>query len=205
MSKMTKSEFYNLIDEWISQPKERWNHVTLVAYFYHKYKQRNGVNFTPNRWSGNPASSKECRDIARIFKLFAIDNYSELNSENKKLERIKTNQKIYNYINWIFDFKYRYGDNGVAVTTQFLFAPYNLNEFQIMYSKALKKNDSASKIDKLLNWCKKEMPEILDSHEIQNIKDIELIKKYAEMYNLEDNSNEIILIKKSIKMGLINE
>lgn len=203
MAKMTKQEFYNQIEEWISAPKEKWNHVTLVAYFYHKYYQRNGIQFTPARWSGNPASSKECRDMSRIFNTFAVDNYKELSSEEKRKERAKVNKKIYNYINWMFDYKHRYGDKGKAVTTQFFLSPYALNEFQVMYNRAMKKRSSKSKIEQLVSWCKNEMPELLEIHQIDKADDIKLIDKYADMYHLSDSSNERRLVNKASAMGII--
>lgn len=201
--KMTKQEFYNIIEEWISAPREKWNHVTVVAYFYHKYFQRNGIHFTPARWSGNPASSKECRDFARVFKIFAPDNYSDLDYAKKQEVRVATYTKIYNYINWMFDYKHRYGDKGQAVTTQFFISPYALNEFQIMYKRALRKQESRSKIKELISWCQSEMPEILEVHQIEKPDDLKLINKYADMYSLEDSSNERRLINQAQKMGII--
>lgn len=200
---MTKKEFYDKIEEWISHPKDRWNHVTAVAYFYHKYHERNGVHFTPARWSGNPASSKECRDFAKVFKIFVDENYDNMSASNKREERIRVYQKIYNYINWMFDYKHRYGDKGRAVTTQFFIAPYSLNEFVVMYNRAMKKAASKGTIDKLIKWCKEEMPEVLDSHQITKAEDIKLIDKYADMYGLPENSNERRLVARASEMGII--
>lgn len=200
---MTKEEFYQKIDEWIKQPKENWNHITLVAYFYHKYFKRNGIHFTPARWSGNPASSKECRDMAKIFEIFAVEGYKELPPSEKKIERERVINKIYNYINWMFDYKYRYGNKGVGVTTQFFLSPYSLNEFQIMYDRALKKQSSKSKIEELILWCKAEIPDVLEIHQIEKADDLKLITQYADMYKLSDASNERRLLNKAAKMGII--
>ena len=200
--KMTKQEFCDIIDEWISAPKSKWNHVTLVAYFYYKYKEKNGVHFTPTKWTGNPASSKECRDIKKVFDSFAPD-YANLKADEKKELRVKTYIKIYNYINWMFDYKHRYGDKGKAVTTQFFLSPYAINEFQIMYNRALKKTESEDKIGTLLDWCKKEMPELLDSHQVFKADDLNLIQKYADMYSLEESSNERRLVKQAKVLGII--
>ncbi len=201
--KMTKEEFYNVIEEWISKPKESWNHITLVAYFYWKYKQKNGVEYTPARWSGNPASSKECRDFTKVFNSFAPDKYSDLPMEEKRIVRIDTYNKVYNYINWMFDYKCRYGDNSKAITTQFFLAPYSMNEFQLMYSKAVKAGKSKDKITELISWCQKENPEVLDLHQIEKPDDIKMILKYAERYCLPDNATERILVKKAMQMGII--
>ena len=106
---MTRTEFYQRIDHWISQEKSKWNHLTLMAYFYHKYNKRTGVNFMPASWKSNPALTKESRDFSKLFKLFAPDNYKSCSKEVKKEIRHEVNQKIYNYINWMFDYKFRFG------------------------------------------------------------------------------------------------
>lgn len=203
MLKMTKQEFYDSIDEWISAPREKWNHVTFVAYFHHKYFQKNGTHFATLRWNGNPASSKECRDMAKIFEIFASEDYKELPSDLKQLEKERVNRKIYSYINWMFDYKHRYGDKGLAITTQFFLAPYSINEFQIMYDKALKQKSSTATIEELIIWCKNEMPEVLNEHQISRPEDIKLIDKYADLYKLPDSSNERKLVSKAIAMGIV--
>ena len=129
---MTKNEFYKVAEDWISHPKENWNHLTLMAYFYHKYKKRSGVNFYPASWSGNPALTKESRDFAKLFKIWAPEDYALLDSDKKRGARSIVNQKAYNYINWMFDYKFRYGNKAVTGTGIFL-NNNMLNEFEVMY------------------------------------------------------------------------
>jgi len=200
---MTRDEFYNSIEKWISAPKEGWNHITLMAYFFHKYEKKNGSRYMPTTWRGNPGSTKECKDISKIFNNFAPDDYKTLSSEEKKQIKSKVNRKIVNYINWMFDYKYRYGNKGRAITTQFFLAPYALNEFQIMYDSAIRNFKSKNTIAKLVSWCKKEAPSILDNHELDSENDLKLIAKYAEMYSLESSSDEMRVISKAKAMGII--
>lgn len=202
-STMTKEQFYNIIEEWVSKPRDTWNHVTLVAYFYKKYKEKNGINFTPSSWRGNPASSKECRDIKKLFDLFSPNDYEELGKEKKLEVKSEIYNKIYNYINWMFDYKYRQADKSMAITTQFFLSPYNLNQFQIMYNNAMSKKKDLNKIDILLKWCKDELPDILDNHQIAKPDDLLLINKYADSYNLNDFSSERKVLKKAKELGLI--
>lgn len=157
----------------------------------------------PVRWAGNPASSKECKDMSKIFNIFAPNNYTELSSDEKSKIRTEVYNKMYNYINWMFDYKCRFGNNSMAVTTQFFLSPYSLNEFQLMYSKAIKNTKSKSKIEDLISWCKQEIPDILENHQLDRGEDIKMIIRYADMHNLQENSVERKLISKAMEMGII--
>lgn len=200
---MTREEFYNVLSEWTTQPLEKWNHVTMVAFFYSKFKEKNGIDFMPVRWSGNPASSKECRDIAKLFRMFVPENYDDLNPFDKIEYRQAAYQKIYHYIDWMFNYKHRMGDSGKAITTQFFLAPYTLNEFLIMYNKAKNKQKTKSKIDLLITWCKTETPEIFEKHQLETASDLKFIEKYIQSYKLDQNSLESRVINKSKELGLI--
>jgi len=199
---MTRNEFYQQIEYWISQEKSRWNHLTLMAYFFHKYKKRSGVNFIPASWKSNPALTKESKDFAKLFKLFAPDDYKNLNSDRKKEVRHVVNQKIYNYVNWMFDYKFRYGNKTVTGTGIFL--NHNmLNEFEVMYDLHKKKSDEKAGIETLLEWVKTEIPEVLDSHQLERINDLGMISKYIEMYKLDASAPETKLIAKAQELKLI--
>ena len=39
---MNIEEFFQKTEEWISQDKAKWNFVTLMAYFCHKYNKNYG-------------------------------------------------------------------------------------------------------------------------------------------------------------------
>lgn len=202
MASMTKDEFYKNLDNWLAKPKEKWNHVTMVAYFYKKYYLINDTHFIPSRWSGNPGSSKECRDIKRIFDLFSSEDYQELDVQERIQERVKVYSKIYNYINWLFDFKYRNIDR-TAITTQFMLQPYNINAFNLAYKKALQKQKSKDTIDVFKEWCKKSVPELLSKFQIESKDDLILISRYIKTYELGNESVEYKAVSYAKEIGLI--
>ena len=117
---MNQQEFYENIPNWISKDKDSWNHITLMAYFCHKYKEKHGVNFRLVRWKGDPGKGKESRDFAKLFKVLAPEDYNNLTGGDKQDIRSGVILKIYNYINWMFDYKSRRGDKSVTGTGLFL-------------------------------------------------------------------------------------
>lgn len=202
---MSEEEFFNNIDTWIQANVSDWNHVTLLAFFCFKYKERNGVAFRFLKNRKGPTLGKEASDFARLFRQFAPANYQDLHPDDKNEARAEVNLKIKNYISWIFDYKYRYEDKGKAVTTQFFLAPYTINEFELMYNKALRKQKNKARIEDLVAWCEKEIPEVFSLHQLEKPDDLKLIKSYADMYKLKEDSNERKLLNQAVKIGLINE
>ena len=199
---MTRQEFLQKIDDWVSKDKDKWNHITLMAYFYKKYFQKNGVHFIPASWNGEPAKTKESRDFSKLFKKFAPEDYDKLSGEAKGEAKLFVVMKVYHYISWPFDWKCRAGDRSVN-GTQFFLVPSLINEFERAYTKHLSKNASKSKFDILIDWCKKENPEILDSHQLEKPEHIKMIIRYAEMYKLEQTSPELKTITKAKELGLV--
>jgi len=199
---MTRYEFYEMIEEWISKDKEKWNHVTLMAYFYYKYRQKTGANFMPASWKTNPALTKECRDFSKLSKLWAPAHYDFLDSEGKAKARISINQKIYNYINWMFDYKFRYG--GKVVTGTGIFLNHNmLNEFEVMYNAYLSKSRESQGIAALIEWAKIHVPSVLDNHQLERVEDIGMISRYIQMYELDVSAPEHKLVSKAKELKLI--
>ena len=199
---MTRNEFYQKIEEWILNPKEKWNHMTLMAYFYHKYKIRTGTNFYPATWNGNPALTKESRDFSKLFKLFAVDNYKNISQARKAEEKKGVNQKIYNYINWMFDYKFRYGRKAVTGTGIFL-NNNMLNEFEVMYNSHIQKAQEKDGIGSLIKWAEENAPNVLSNHQLERIEDLAMIEKYIGMYSLKDDSDEYKLISRAKEVSLI--
>ena len=180
---MTQDEFYENIPAWISKDKSSWNHITLMAYFCHKYEQKNGVRFRLVRWKSDPGKGKESRDFSKLFKTLAPENYSLLSSDEKRVRREELNVKIYNYINWMFDYKFRRGDRSVTGTQIFLL-PSMINEFERMYSSYLAKKRQNSTFEGLMNWIDENVSEVLETHDIEDIGDIKMLQKYADLYSL---------------------
>lgn len=199
---MTQDEFYEKIPEWISKPKETWNHITLMAYFCNKYELKNGVRFRLVRWNKDPGKGKESRDFAKLFKTLAPENYSLMDKEAKEKVKHNVNLKIYNYINWMFDYKFRRGDKSVTGTKLFLM-PSMINEFERMYSTYLAKKEQTKTISHLIEWAKEKVPDLFDFHELEDFRDLKMLQKYADSYSLDNNSNEVLLLNKAKEIGLL--
>lgn len=199
---MNQEEFYSKIPEWIEAPKSSWNHITLMAYFCHKYEVKNGVRFRLVRWKQDPGKGKESRDFSRLFKILAPENYSLLSKEEKSAKREEVNVKIYNYINWMFDFKFRRGERSVTGTQIFLM-PAMINEFERMYADFLRKKKNAGDIRGLISWIKDNAPLVLDDHEIEDVNDIKMLQRYVEAYSLGENSPEFSVVKRAKSVGII--
>ena len=129
---MNQSEFLEKAAIWIEADKSSWTHITLLAYFCHRYKEINNVRFRFARWGGHPAKTKESRDFSRLIKSFLPEDFDNLTKERKKEAKKKSISKSYNYINWIFDYKFRTNDRSVTGTGIFL--NHNImNHFERMW------------------------------------------------------------------------
>ena len=199
---MNEQEFFNSIDTWIAAPKVKWTHVTLLAYFCHKYEKKNGIRFRLVRARKGPTMGKEAADFAKLFRTLAPDNYKELSKSKKDEVREKTNMKVFNYINWMFDYKFRRGQQSVNGTRLFL-VPSLIVEFERMYAGYLSKRINDDKLGKLISWCKAELSDIFESHQLEREDDIRMIQKYADMYSLGPDSPERKVLEKAKEFKLL--
>jgi hypothetical protein len=199
---MNEEEFYNNAEKWLQADKSKWTHVTLLAHFCKKYEEINGIKFRLVRSRKGPTMGKEAADFAKLFRTLAPENYKMLDKEAKKVIRYKTNIKVFNYINWMFDYKFRRGQQSVNGTRLFLI-PSLIVEFERMYSDYLSKKSIENNFEKLLSWCKAEAKEIFDTHQLTREDDIKMIKRYAEMYQLDDLSVEKRVLAKACEVGLL--
>lgn len=199
---MNEAEFYNNIEDWISKDKETWNHITYLAYFCHKYEKTNGVRFRLVRGRKGPTMGKEAGDFAKLFRMLAPENYSSLGSEEKKKIRAEINWKVYNYINWMFDYKFRMKMGSVNGTR--LFHTNSLIvEFERMYDAHQKKKKGANKMSQFLEWCKASAPDVLDMHQLDEPKDLKMLLTYADNYKLGLDTGERKALAKAKEMGLL--
>ncbi len=198
---MTQDEFHDKIEYWIGKEKSEWNHITLVAYFCNKYYKKNGVRFRLVRWKEEPGRGKESRDFAKLLEIFLPENYKELNRETKAHLKSDAIIKAYNYINWMFDFKFRSGERSVTGTQLFL-SPSMINEFERMYSSYLERNRKKSTMKDLIEWAEKNIPDIFKSHQIEEESDLKHLERYAKQYDLDQNSNEYAIINEAKRMGI---
>ena len=199
---ISEEEFFNNIPEWIKADISTWTHVTLLAYFCHKYEQKNGVRFRLVRANKGPTLGKEAADFAKLFRTIAPENYKELPKDQKEKTKKDVNMKIYNYINWMFDYKFRRGNQSVNGTRLFL-TPSIIVEFERMYNSFLEKKGSENKFEKLLSWCKEEAAEIFQMHQQEREEDLKMLERYAEMYSLGSESLEKRILKKASEIGLL--
>ena len=199
---MNQEEFYQKISEWISQEKTRWNHITLMAYFCHKYEEKNGVRFRLVRWKEDPGKGKESKDFAKVIKIFLPEDFDKLPKDKKEALKKASIIKTYNYINWMFDYKFRSGDKSVTGTQIFLL-PSMINEFERMYSRFLSNKKEVSKISELIQWAKENIPDIFKLHQVEEIRDIQMIEKYIHMYKLSDNTDEFKLLTRAKEMEIV--
>ena len=199
---MIQEEFYQKVPEWISQDKDRWNHITLMAYFCHKYQEKHGVRFRLVRWNTDPGKGKESRDFARLLKVLAPEGYEDLPSNDKKEIKKEVILKIYNYINWMFDYKFRRGDKSVTGTQIFLM-PSMINEFERMYATYINKHGQIEKMNILVKWAESNLPKIFDIHQVEEPGDIKMIERYYKTYNLSDSSTECLFLNKAKELELL--
>lgn len=187
---MNINEFHNSKQSWVNKEKKSWNIVTFVSYFCIKYENLYEVKYRFSRWAGNPALTKEGRDFSKLLK-----EYKE-----SGLEMLEAKMKLYNYINWSFDYK---GARGTNINSSGLLCHHSFfNEFEKKYSSFMKKKKSKVGIFSLLEWCKDNAPSILDNYDIETDKDLVFIEKMTKMDGMQ-GSDEYNLILESKKRGML--
>lgn len=197
---MTENEFYQKIPTWIGVDRSEWNHVTLFAYFCHKYEGKTGVRFKMVRSKAGPTSTKETRDFAKIVRGFCADDFDSLSEEAKIEQRKFALNKTYNYINWMFDYKFR---NSPAVSgSQVFLVPSMMNEFERMYDLHLKSKKSEEGIEGLFSWIRKEFPSALDRFQLESREDIALFSKWVEN-NRKPEVESVSILNKIKELGLL--
>lgn len=200
---MTQDEFLEKCEDWISKDRDTWTHITLLSYFCYKYRQKNGVKFRFARWGGAPAKTKESRDFSKIIKAFLPEDFDELSKESKKTLKRNAMSKTYNYINWMFDYKFRTADKSITGTG--LFLNHNMmNEFEVMWFKHQQKKKSESGFNSLKLWISDNHPEFLNSYDFEDEKDFKMILAFIEANNFSKDSQEsaVLMKAKEMKIGV---
>ena len=80
---MTQNEFAEKAEDWVKKDRKTWTHITMLAYFCTRYKEKHGVNFRFARWNGVPAKTKESRDFSRLLKEFLPEDFVSMTKEDK--------------------------------------------------------------------------------------------------------------------------
>jgi len=183
-------EFHSSKKSWVEKPRSSWNIVTFVSYFCIKYENLYGTRYRFSTWKGNPALTKEGRDFSKIMNSFKEEGLS--GEESKR--------KLYNYINWSFDFK---GSRGVQINSTGLLANHTFrNQFEKMYLSYQNKARSKTGMEALIEWCKSDNQYIIQNYELKDQKDIIFINKMVEEYGM-TNCPEKELIDKAKSLGLL--
>jgi len=152
------------------------------------------------RSKAGPTSTKETRDFAKIIKIFCPDNYDNLNRDEQESEKLLAISKTYNYINWMFDYKYR---TAPAVSgTQVFLVPSILNEFERMYAAKISKQVRKTSLDALTEWIKNNYPLVLNNHQLETDNDVVLFSKYVEN-SKKKNPDYLIIIEKARELNII--
>ena len=198
---MNQTEFLEKASIWIEADRDSWTHITLLAYFCYRYKEKNGVRFRFARWGGHPAKTKESRDFSRLIKAFLPEDFDNLNKDLKKAEKKKAISKSYNYINWIFDYKFRTNDRSVTGTGIFL--NHNImNHFERMWFNHQNKKKKQNKMDNFLQWIKENHPSFLQNYDFEDEKDLSIVLSFIEANSFDENTSEFIVYKKAKLLGL---
>lgn len=200
---MTEEELYLKIPVWIESDKKTWNIVTFLAYFCKKYEDKNGIRFRITKSKNGPLSSKEMRDFSKLFKQFVPDNYTDLPKEERDKLKENANIKLYNYINWMFDYKFRMPGSSPD-GTQIFFSPSYINHFERMYADAVKKTAKKSSFNDFLLKVSELYPSFLDTNECESEQDLSMLQTiWIQKGRKENILSEVI--KLAISMGVLNE
>jgi len=195
---MKISEFREVSKDWILKPKDTWNHITILAYFYNKYYNSYGAYFKFASWKGQPTKTKECRDLSNLLKKFYSEDHSFMNKQEKKQDKINAINKCYNYINWIFDYKFKQRQYYVTGTMIFL-KPSLINEFERMYKAFLSKKKKETNFIEIKKWIQSNHPDFLESYSFEDEKDLKIICEFLEE-NFKPEDSEYIISKKIKEM-----
>jgi len=191
---MTLEDFYQKCEEWTLKDKSSWNHVTLMAYFVCKYRKTYGVRYKMTRWKNNPAKSKESLDMSRLMKQFKVfENGWEDSNKNTIL-------KCYNYINWIFDRKFKHQSK--VNSTGLLLNHTLINEFEKLFSKKMKEFNNKNIVLSLNKWIAENVSEISDDYEFNDLNDVGIFINYYNANNFGKEDQETMLfayIKENIQ------
>ena len=55
----------------------------------------------------------------------------------------------------------------------------------------------------LLDWSKDNVPDIFNLHQVEEVNDVKMVKKYCEFYNLSNDSIECLFLDKAKELELI--
>jgi hypothetical protein len=189
---MTEDELYQKIPSWIAAEKKDWTIATFLAYFCKKYEDKNGIRFRITKSKNGPLSSKEMRDFSNLFKKFLPEDFEDLRKDQKITAKEKANIKLYNYINWMFDYKFRMPGSSPD-GTQIFFSPTYINNFERMYAEAVKKTSKKSSFEMFIQKISVSFPQFLEDNECSTESDLKMINTIWIQKGSSDNDIKKVL------------
>ena len=195
---VTLDEFYSKSKIWISSDKSEWNHITLMAYFICKYEKNYSIKYRMARWSGNPAKSKESKDMSKLLKMFSEESHVWGESADSKKIAIL---KCYNYINWAFDKKFRYKTK--INSTGLLLNHTIINEYEKIYYQKMQEHRSKSGISSLREWISQVLPSSLDDYDFSDKNDLRIFCEFYKNNKFGDEDSETKIFNKIKDMRLV--
>lgn len=198
-------DFIAKIKEYASHDPQRWRVMSFLSYFVNRYEEMNGVPYIFNPNKNGPNKSKEMKDASRIWKAFDRGRYSAIQDKAEK-EHYKEQlvSILREYVDWTFDEKMK--NRKINITSMGLLTNGNvMNEFlQFRKNKAaLTKTRSYPLPKEFLSWVKENAPGILEKHQFSMLEHLNMIIKYIEQYNLDNNQLEVIVINKAREIGIL--
>ena len=187
---LTWKKFYNEYLQ-LYKVKEKWDNEKdkvscIIGFFCHMYKERYNTNYVFIPSNFNPYSSKECRDTWALLAAFNGNAHD-----------------VRKYIYWLF----KKGTNKSTTITSFgyvntptLIRKYNLQ----VASKHILHRESKLPTE-LINWCKNNIPKILENYSLDTMNDLGALLNYCKTYPPSNGSNELLVLTEAEKMGLIKE
>ena len=143
---------------------------------------------------GNPGKTKESRDISKVCKQLKNPEHGWTEDKASKKDNIL---KVYNYINWVFDYKFR---SKQVNSTGLLVNGTLLNEFEKMYIKSLKEHRSKKKSKSIDQWILDNTPDIAGDYQLGTKNNIQIFYKFIETNSIPEDSDEYKLYNYLKKM-----
>lgn len=197
--------FIEKIKEYASHDPQRWRTMSFLSYFVNKYEEANGVPYIFNPNKNGPNKSKEMKDASRIWKAFDRGRYTAIPDKDEKEQyKIQLIGILREYVDWAFEEKMK--NRKINITSMGLLTNARvMNEF-LQFRKhkvALTQTRSYPLPKDFLLWVQENAPDILKKHQFSILEHLNMLIKYSEQYNLDNNQIEIIVLNKARELGLL--
>lgn len=198
---MTEREFYEKMLIWLKDPIESWNHITILALFCQKYQEYyHGESYHFQKSEDDITRSKEMKHFGKLYTQ-TRERLELKNLPSTELKR-ELNNRLRNYVLWLFDYKLKRGGLVQVKSTGILLDSNIHNEFNQMYTRFLAKQSNHSQMEKLVSWGQKEVKDIFQNYQLKDVNDLKIIARYVELYHLREDSPECLILKQAKSLGI---